>query len=67
MDESFLQHAERLIEAEILAGIARARVRESPPPGFDGDCACGGPIPVARVELGYYRCLSCQAAREKKG
>lgn len=67
MDENFVEQAERLAESEIRAGIERARVKESPPPGFDGVCGCGELIPPARVALGYHRCINCQNLIENRG
>lgn len=66
MDERYLQQAEELAAAEIAAGVHRAGIRELPPSGFDGACECGDPIPQKRIDLGYYRCLECQSAREQK-
>lgn len=65
MDERYLEQAERLAEAQVRDGIERAQMRMGPPPGFDGTCNCGSDIPQRRIELGYYRCLECQAKREK--
>lgn len=67
MDENFVEQAERLAESEIQAGIARARIKDTPPPDFDGDCACGEAIPPERVGLGYYRCIRCQTLLERGG
>ena len=65
MDEKFIECAERLMEEQLRAGIERAQIRASPPPGFDGFCNCGSEIPKKRVELGYYRCLACQVKTER--
>ena len=67
MDENFVEQAERLAESEVRAGIERARVKDRPPLHFDGDCACGEPIPLGRVVLGYYRCINCQNLLERRG
>lgn len=67
MDEFYLERAEQLARAEIEAGIANARKRSNPPPGFDGSCECGLEIPAKRIELGYYRCTDCQNSLEIKG
>lgn len=67
MDENFVEQAGRLAESEIQAGIERARMRERPPPGFDGNCECGESVPPARVALGYHRCITCQTLLERKG
>ena len=67
MDERFLEQAEELAAAEVRSGIERARKRTSPPPGFDGTCECGAAINPKRIELGYYRCVDCQANSERIG
>lgn len=67
MDEKFLEQASDLANAEVLKGIAKARVVEAPPPGFSGVCACGDEIPEKRIALGYYRCVECQTSLEKRG
>ena len=65
MDENFVITAEKNVEAEILAGIERARVRTTKPANFVGTCKCGNEVPAQRVALGYYRCTECQASIEK--
>ena len=67
MDENFVITAEKNIEAEILAGIERARVRTTKPTNFVGMCKCGNEVPAQRVALGYYRCTECQASIVKGG
>ncbi len=67
MDEKYLEIAEKITAAEIRSGIERAQKRAGPPPGFDGMCACGAEIDERRVNLGYYRCLNCQAQKERLG
>ena len=65
MDEDFVERAGNLAESEVLNGIARARFRTPPPPGFDGECDCGEQIDPRRVALGYYVCFLCQERKEK--
>ena len=67
MDENFVITAEKNVEAEILAGIERARARATKPTNFVGACECGNEVPEQRVALGYYRCTECQASIEKGG
>lgn len=69
MDENFVITAEKNTEAEILAGIerARARARTTKPANFVGMCKCGNEVPAQRVALGYYRCTGCQSSIEKGG
>lgn len=66
MDENFLETADSLIRAGIDAGVERARARDPRPIGFTGECECGEEIDPRRVQLGYYRCLTCQTKREKR-
>lgn len=65
MDESYLDHAERIMQSQIDAGIAKTRKKEPPPPGFDGTCECEAAIPPQRIAMGYYRCVACQTQLEK--
>lgn len=46
--------------------IRRARKLEPVPDSFDGvHCEdCGDEIPLARLELGKFRCVRCQSIRE---
>lgn len=67
MDENFVITAEKNVEAEILAGIERARAKTAKPMNFVGVCKCGNEVPAQRVALGYYRCTECQASIEKGG
>ena len=67
MDENFVITAEKNIEAEILAGIERARARTTKPTNFVGVCKCGNEVPAQRIALGYYRGTECQASIEKGG
>lgn len=67
MDENFVITAEKNVEAEILAGIERARARTTKPANFVGMCKCGNEVPAQRIALGYYRCTECQASIEKGG
>lgn len=66
MDESFLESAER--DALNRLEEARKKVQARPrPSGFDGSCTeCGEAVDEARVGLGYYSCVSCQHALEKR-
>lgn len=66
MDEDFVERAANLAAAEVQNGIERARMRSPTPPGFDGTCDCGQEIPIARVALGYHRCLECQVKHERQ-
>lgn len=66
MDENHLIGAEKLQEQAILAGVAKCRTQEPMPSGFDGTCGCGEPVPEGRIKLGFYRCLDCQVALEKR-
>lgn len=57
------QAAERFVKN----ALAEARRRANPdrPDDFDGEnCACGTPIPVARVAAGHYTCIDCRKAKE---
>ena len=67
MDENFVVSAERNVEAEVQAGIARARVLSPIPHGFVGFCKCGVRVPELRVSLGYHRCVECQSSIENGG
>jgi RNA polymerase-binding transcription factor DksA len=67
MDERYLETAERLVADQVDQALAKRR-QSAPvkPVDFDGSCAgCGEDVPVARVALGYYNCVGCQAAAEK--
>jgi hypothetical protein len=66
MDEKFLEMAECLTLAEVTAGLAKARITQTRPDGFDGTCTCGEEIPFARVALGYYNCVGCQGRKERR-
>lgn len=63
MDENFITAAEKHIEAEVRAGIERAKIQPARPKGFVGLCACGQEVPPARVALGYFRCIACASKR----
>lgn len=67
MDENFVITTEKNVEAEILAGIERARAKTAKPMNFVGACECGNEVPAQRVALGYYRCTGCQSSIEKGG
>lgn len=62
MDENFITAAEKHIEAEVRAGIERAK-QPARPPGFVGLCVCGEEVAPARVALGYFRCLGCASKK----
>lgn len=66
MDETFLEAAERA--ATTALEEARKRLQfPVRPESFDGSCdECGELVPEQRVQLGYYRCVHCQATIEKK-
>ena len=49
------------------AAISAARAAERKPKDFDGENCydCGLEIPLARLSLGKFRCVQCQALLEK--
>lgn len=66
-----MEMAERLEQAQRDAGVrAAARQANETSDLFDGvhciEPDCGEPIPQARLALNKVRCVTCQAAREKR-
>lgn len=66
MDENILEQADALAAGAIEAGISKARMKMTRPIDFDGFCKCGAEIPTARIEYGYYNCIDCQSALERR-
>ncbi len=50
------------------AAVKAAGWVEPTPKDFDGETCydCGSDIPEGRLALGKFRCIGCQAAREKR-
>lgn len=67
MDESYVEQAIALTESTIERGVTAARSKQDRPADFDGFCTCGEEIPAARIELGYYNCVTCQSRKEGRG
>jgi len=65
MDEKYLEMAEQVSAAEVTAGLARARILQIKPEGFDGNCECGQEIQSGRIALGYFNCVRCQEKEER--
>lgn len=66
MDEKYLEMAERVSVAEVTAGLARARISQVKPEGFNGKCECGQAIPSGRIRLRFYNCVRCQEKEERE-
>lgn len=66
MDENYAERAAEVSTAMVAEGIRRVRQQKPPPEGFAGDCECGEPVLPRRVELGFYNCVDCQAALERR-
>ena len=63
-----LDHASDVEQAFRDAALKAARTEEPVPKDFDGESCydCGSDIPEGRLALGKFRCVGCQAAREKR-
>lgn len=67
MDERFIEYAEALQLQLVQEEIRKAKRVSVPPPDFDGTCPdCSEPIPIKRIEIGFYNCVDCQALKEKR-
>jgi len=67
MDEKYLEMADDFTTRLIESGISSARKKAIIPDNFDGNCSCGELIPTERVSSGYYSCVECQTAFERRG
>ena len=68
MDERYLEMAEKITLAEVMAGVDNVRLRaQQKPASFCGECACGEKVPKKRIAGGYYNCVECQTFIEQSG
>ena len=66
MDEKYLEMADDFAARLIESGINQARKGAIMPVDFDGHCSCGEEIPKPRITHGYYNCVDCQTAIERR-
>ncbi len=67
MDEKYLEMADDFATRLIESGINQARKSAIMPIGFDGCCSCGEEVPKQRIAHGFYNCVDCQTAIERRG
>lgn len=67
MDEKYVEQAGDLSISMIEEGIAKARLKQIRPTDFEGFCNCGAEVPVERIDGGYFNCIHCQSAFERRG
>lgn len=70
MDEAHFEQAAKIEQNMRDAALAKAKAANEAahtrPEDFDGACACGEPIPDARLSLGYFTCIDCASVSERR-
>jgi RNA polymerase-binding transcription factor DksA len=68
MDEKYIEMAGEISEAEVAAARSKLqRAAQVRPEDFDGRCECGEAVPEKRIALGFFNCVPCQEAKERRG